>query len=211
MVITKIQRNRRERDRYVVYIDEQPVLRVSETTLVRAGLAAGTVIDQIMIDKLSLAELRETAYQVALNFVSYRPRSSKEILDKLARKGYERELSREVVERLKDQRLLDDLEFARMFVRDRLKGKPMGKALLRKKLMEKGISFQLSERVLKEYVTEENEETAAKALLARKLKASSGRLSTLDAATRQRKLIEYLLQRGFSVDIASKTTRNVNR
>jgi regulatory protein len=211
MLITKIQRVRRERNRYIVYIDEQPVLRVSETTLVKAGLTAGGAIDQATIESLSGAERRETAYQIALNLVSYRPRSSKEILDKLARKGYEGELSREVVERLKDQRLLNDLEFARMFVRDRLKGKPMGRALLRKKLMEKGISFQLSERVLKEYVTEDNEETAAKALLTRKLKASFGRFSAMDAATRQRKLMEYLLRRGFSADIASKTARNVNR
>ena len=77
--------------------------------------------------------------------------------------------------------------------------------------MEKGISFQLSDRVLKEYVTDEDEEAAARALLTRKLKASANRFSKLDALTRQKRLMGYLVQRGFSFEIASKTARTLNR
>jgi regulatory protein len=211
MLITKIQRSRHERNRYDVFIDEKPAFRVSATLLAKCGLHTGQPIDQATADELGAAAARETAYQDALNFVSYRPRSSKEIIDKLTHKGFERELANQVVDQLKDQRLLNDVEFARMYVRDRLKGKPMGKALLRKKLMEKGISFQLSERVLKEYVTDENEETAAQTLLARKLKTGAARLSKLDSAARQKRLTEYLLRRGFSIEIASKTARSMNR
>lgn len=211
MLITKIQRSRRERSRYDVYIDEKPALRVSETILVKSGIFAGGEIDQATVDALSAAERRESAYQQALSFISYRPRSSKEVLDKLVRKCFERDLAHHVVDLLKDQRFLNDIEFARMYVRDRLKGKPMGKALLRKKLMEKGISFQLSERVLKEYVTEADEEAAAKTLLTRKLRASAARFSKMDALTRQKRLMEYLVQRGFSFEIASRTARSVNR
>jgi regulatory protein len=211
MLITKIQRCRRERDRYDVYIDERPALRVSETFLVKSGLAAGGEIDQDTFDRLSAAEERECAYRNALNFVSYRPRSSKEVLDKLAKKSCERDLAIQIVDLLKDQHLLNDVEFARMYVRDRLKGKPMGKALLRKKLMEKGISFQLSERVLREYVTEEDEEAAAKTLVTRKMKSGASRFSKMDPLARQKRLLAYLLQRGFSFEIASKTARSLNR
>ena len=77
--------------------------------------------------------------------------------------------------------------------------------------MAKGISFQLSDRVLTEYVTDEDEEVAAKALLTRKLKASAALFSKLDALTRQKRLMDYLVQRGFSFEIASKTARNLNR
>lgn len=211
MLITKIERSRRERSRYDVYIDEKPSLRISDTLLVKWGIFAGMEIDEATFEKLSSAERSESAYQQALNFVSYRPRSSKEVLDNLARKSFDRDVAVQVVDLLKDQHLLNDVEFARMFVRDRLKGKPMGRSLLRKKLMDKGISFQLSDRVLKEYVTDEDEEAAAKALLTRKLKASAARFSKLDALTRQKRLMEYLVQRGFSFEIASKTARSLNR
>jgi len=211
MLITKIQRSRRERNRHDVHIDEKLALRVSDTLLVKWGLFTGMEIDEATFEKLSVAEKRESAYQQALNFVSYRPRSSKEVLDKLSRKSFDHDVAIQVVELLKDQHFLNDTEFARMFVRDRLKGKPMGRSLLRKKLMEKGISFQLSDRVLKEYVTDEDEEAAAKALLTRKLKASAARFSKMDALTRQKRLMEYLVQRGFSFEIASKTARSLNR
>ena len=209
MLITKILKSRRERNKYEVFIDDKPGLRVSESTLAKSGLYTGKALDEQAIEQIIKADSRERARQVAVNFISYRPRSSKEILDKLARKEFSRELALEVVDQLKELNLLNDLQFARMFVRDKLLGKPMGKAMLRRKLLEKGIAFQMSERVLKEYVTEENEQEAAKTLAVRKMKMSRSRFSALDPLARQKRLIDYLLSRGFSHDIAYKTVRSI--
>jgi regulatory protein len=125
------------------------------------------------------------------------------------RKEFSHELALEVIDKLKELNLLNDLQFARMFVRDKLRLKPMGKAMLRHKLLEKGIPFQLSERVLKEYVTDEKEQEAAKTLAVRKMKMSRSRFSALDPPTRQKRLVNYLLSRGFSQDIAYKTARSL--
>ena len=209
MLITKILKSRRERNKYEVFIDDKPGLRVSESTLAKSGLFTGKVLDEREIEQIVQADSRERARQVAVNFISYRPRSSKEILDKLTRKEFSRELALEVVDQLKELNLLNDLQFARMFVRDKLLGKPMGKAMLRRKLLEKGIAFQMSEGVLKEYVTEEKEQEAAKNLAVRKMKMSRSRFSALDPLARQKRLIDYLLSRGFSHDIAYKTARSI--
>jgi regulatory protein len=209
MLITKILKVRRERNKYEVFIDDKPGLRVSETTLAKSGLYTGKALDEKVIEQIVQADSRERAYQVAVNFISYRPRSSKEIVDKLARKGFTRELSLEVVDQLKELSLLNDLQFARMFVRDKLRGKPMGRAMLRRKLLEKGIAFQLSERVLKEYVTEENEQEAAKTLAVRKMETNRSRFSALDPIAIQKRLFDYLLSRGFSQDVATKTVRSI--
>jgi regulatory protein len=171
----------------------------------------GKSIDQETIDRIILADTRERAHQIAVNFISYRPRSSKEVTDKLTRKGFAADLVREVVERLRELMLINDLEFSRMFIRDKLRGKPMGRALLRRKLLDKGISFQATERVLKEYVTDESEQEAAKALAVRKLKMSRARFSNLEPAVRQKRLADYLLNRGFSTEVAYKIVRNIIR
>jgi regulatory protein len=209
MLITKILKVRRERNKYEVFIDDKPGLRVSESTLAKSGLYTGKALDEKVIEQIVQADARERAYQVAVNFISYRPRSSKEILDKLARKDFSHELALEVVDKLKELNLLDDLQFARMFVRDKLRGKPMGRAMLRRKLLEKGIAFQLSEGVLKEYVTEENEREAARTLVERKMKMNRSRFSALDPLAKQKRLIDYLLSRGFSHDVATKTVRSI--
>lgn len=209
MLITKILKCRRERNKYEIFIDDKPGLRVSESTLAKSGLYTGKALDERAIEQIVQADSRERAHQAAVNFISYRPRSSKEIVDKLVRKGFSHELALEVVDQLKELDLLNDLQFARMFVRDKLLGKPMGRAMLRRKLLEKGITFQLSERVLKEYVTEENEQDAAKSLAVRKMKISRSRFSALDPLAKQKRLIDYLLSRGFSQDIAYKTARSI--
>ncbi|MGA3243356.1 MAG: RecX family transcriptional regulator [Bacteroidota bacterium] len=211
MLITRIQKCRRERNRYEVFVDENPAFRVSETLLAKTGLHNGKSIDQDTIDGIILADSRERAHQIAVNFISYRPRSSKEVTDKLTRKGFAADLVREAVERLRELMLINDLEFARMFIRDKLRGKPMGRALLRRKLLDKGISFQAAERVLKEYVTDESEQEAARALAARKLKMSRARFSDLEPAVRQKRLADYLLNRGFSTEVAYKIARSVIR
>jgi regulatory protein len=209
MLITKILKIRRKPNKFELYIDDKPGLRVSELTLAKSGLYTGKSLDERAIEQLVRADSSERAHQVAVNFISYRPRSSKEILDKLQQKGFARDLALEVVDQLKELNLLNDLQFARMFVRDKLRGKPMGKAMLRRKLLEKGIAFQLSERILKEYVTEKDEQEAAKTLAARKMKMSRSRFSALDPSTREKRLINYLLSRGFSSDIAYKTARSI--
>ena len=211
MLISRIQKRRRERNRYQIFVDDEPAFNVSESVLTKAGLYNGKSIDQETIDEIVLADSREQAHQVAINFISYRPRSSKEVTDKLTRKGFAVDLVREEVERLRELMLINDLEFARMFTRDKLRGKPMGRALLRRKLLDKGISFQATERVLKEYVTDENEQEAARTLATRKLKASRARFSELEPAVRQKRLADYLLNRGFSTEIAYKIARSVIR
>jgi SOS response regulatory protein OraA/RecX len=67
----------------------------------------------------------------------------------------------------------------------------------------------VSESILKEYFTEEKEQEAATTLATRKLKSSRSRLSSLDVATLQKRLIDYLLSRGFSREIANKTVRSI--
>jgi regulatory protein len=211
MLITKIQKRRRERNRYEISLDEISSFQVSETILAKAGLYAGKLIDQETIDELLLADSRERAHQAAVNFISYRPRSTKEVTDRLLRKGFSAELIQVVVERLRELGLLNDLEFARMFIRDKLRGKPMGRALLRRKLHEKGISFQATERVVNEYVTDESEQEAATTIAARKLKMSGARFSKLEPAVRQKRIADYLLNRGFSAEVAYKTARSIIR
>ena len=211
MLITRIQKRRRERNRYEISLDDGPAFQVSETLLVKAGLHSGKTIDQETIDGLLLADSRERAHQLAINFISYRPRSSKEVTDRLVKKGFEAEVAQSVVERMRELGLLNDLEFARMFIRDKLLGKPMGRALLKRKLLEKGISFQASERVVKEYVSDESESDAANALATRKFKMSRARFSKLEPAVCQKKLADYLLNRGFSAEVAYKTARTIIR
>jgi len=207
VLITKIVKARKERNSYVVFIDEAPAFQVSDEVLMKFGLLTGRRIDERMVEEIASEEAFSRARMTALNFISYRPRSSKEVTDKLSHKGFSSDLAKKVVHKLREANLVSDLEFARMLVRDKLRGKPMGKAMIRRKLLEKGISFQIIERVLKEYVSEEDEQQAAARLAAKKLKLSRSRFAELDSLKQQKRMVDYLLSRGFSTEVALKTVR----
>ncbi len=94
-----------------------------------------------------------TLYTKALKYLNYRPRSEKEIRDYLAKElgspsSADLSLIDLIVLKLKSQRFLNDLEFARMWVRSRTSYKPKGERLIRLELEQKGISKEILDEVL---------------------------------------------------------------
>jgi regulatory protein len=103
--------------------------------------------------------------------------------------------------------MINDLEFARAFVRDRLKRKPTGQALLRLQLLAKGISSSMADRVLVDLISPQNQEASALQAAMRKIQITRYSKRNLDDEKRKKRLLDFLLRRGFSYEIALKTLR----
>lgn len=209
MYITKILRKKARQPVYAVYVDGSLAFDLSDEVLMKSGLKTGDRIDEQTVEKLSTSEAYHRAYQFALNYISYRPRSSKEIQDHLRKKGYAPDLGKRVVSHLQKSGLVNDVEFARMFVRDRLKRKHVGKAWMRRALYEKGIPSHLVEKVFKEYISDDDQEAAAQQAAEKRLRLASASFEKLDEVRKRKRLMDYLLRRGFPTDIALKAVRTV--
>ncbi len=209
MIITKIARKKSKRPQSIVYVDGAHAFELSDDVLLKFGLRVGDTLDDAKVEQIVTGEAQYRAQSLAVNYISYRPRSTKEIVDHLRKKGFAVELAKKVTQHLQKKNLVNDAEFAGMFVRDRLKRKPIGTAMLRQQLMTKGIPPHIIERVLGQLVNNEDQERAAEELAAKRLTLSSGSFARLDPSKRKRRLFEYLLRRGFSTDIATKTVRNL--
>jgi regulatory protein len=140
LVITRISKRKNSRGRYSVFIDGSPSFEVSETILLKSGLRTNDSIDEKGIAAVKELEAENKARTIAVNYLSYRPRSSNEVFQHLVRKGISRGIAEPIVHRFESVGLINDLEFARMFVRDRLRRKPIGRALLKNLLAAKGIA-----------------------------------------------------------------------
>src|SRR3990167_10107170 len=99
--------------------------------------------------------MAKDALQVALHFLKFRPRSVFEIERKLKQKGIINSEINKVVAVLKKNKLLDDAEFAKMWVRDRNLLKPTGAYLLKLELKRLGLSEENIETALKDQDEEE--------------------------------------------------------
>jgi regulatory protein len=100
-------------------------------------------------------DLFEKYYNYSLKFLSYRPRSEKEVVDALVKKKAPKEVVAKVISYLKELRFINDDEFARWWVDQRTSYRQRSKYVIGMELRQKGIAQDLIEK----YVTE-NAETA---------------------------------------------------
>lgn len=200
MFITKIDVQKKRKDRYNIYIDGEFKFGLDEGVVVRFGLYEKREIDQELIDQIEKEEVIAKAFNAVANFLKTRERSKKEIRDKLKTKDYSESVVEKVLEKLERLNIVNDRRFAEMFVRDRMKLKPKGKKVLQIELMQKGIDRGTIEEVLGEMLNTENEIELAKKIYEKAIR----KYGSADEQDIKQKKIKYMLSRGFSYDIIEK-------
>ncbi len=141
--------------------------------------------------------LIEEAFKVSLRFIKYRPRSKKEVFDKLKRKGFSDDVIVEVVSFLEKKFFLDDEEFARLWVNERLLSKGLSLMKIKCELKLKGISEEIIQKVLSEIEVDELEN--AFNFLSKKF----SRVMDKNFLDKER-LLRKLVMKGFSYKVSEK-------
>ncbi len=143
------------------------------------------------------------AKDCAYRLLGYRPRSVKEISERLKKKGFAAGTIKKTVKYLSEINYLNDEDFARAWVRTRLQLRPVGLALLRYQLRQKGVASQTIERAFAECAGEYDESEAASELALSRRRRYRG----LDRQKVKRRLYQYLRRRGFTQDAILEAIR----
>ncbi|MFH1045631.1 MAG: regulatory protein RecX [Candidatus Omnitrophota bacterium] len=134
------------------------------------------------------------AKDYAFKLLSYRQRSSAELRRRLEKKGFTQPVIAETITYLGELNYINDAEFARVWIQERLRTRPQGKTLLRYQLRQKGVDKELIDAALQECAQTYDEGAAAKGLALSRRKKYRG-LAPLKA---KRRIYDYLRRRGFS-------------
>ncbi len=203
--ITVIERQKRRSRRRSLFIDGNFVCGVDEEIVLKLNLEVGQEVDEAQIRRIIFKEEARKAKDYALNLLSFRPRSTKEVRDRLKRRDYDEKVIEETVENLSRIGLLNDEEFARSWAQSRMQGKPMGRRLLEQELRQKGIDKEIIVEVRETTYSQQDEEEVALSLAKKKLKSYRG----LDDLTIKRRLYSYLGRRGFSPETISEVLEKI--
>jgi len=200
-IITALQEQKKNHRRVSVYLDGRYAFGLQEMTA--AGLKVGQPLSSEDIERLQRRDEAEGAYERALGFLSYRPRSRAEVLTYLKRHGVPEATAESVLQRLSEAGLLDDQAFARYWVENREAFRPRGMRSLRFELRRKGVAD-----VAIEDATQGLDEAASayQAALER-----ARRLRNLDRETFRRRMGGFLLRRGFNYDTVKETVERLWR
>ncbi len=110
-----------------------------------------------------------------------------------------------MIKRAAEERLIDDRRFARLWVEEKLAHNPLSRRALAAQLDEKGIPTEISDAMLSELYPQALEEQLISRLISERLPRYQG-LSTEQA---ERRLINFLLRRGFSPATVKEKVRRL--
>jgi regulatory protein len=188
--ITGLEIQKQNKNRVNIYLDGSYAFSLD--VMGAAPLRKGQHLTDADIARLRQADEVAQAYESAIRFLGNRPRSSNEVRRKLAGKNTPDAVIEIVITRLEAAGYINDLEFARYWVRNREESRPRGSIALRAELRERGVPPAIIDEVLAE------QDAVPLALRAAEKKVQS--LRGTDRQTFRRKLSGFLMRRGFDYE-----------
>ncbi|MBI3943212.1 MAG: RecX family transcriptional regulator, partial [Chloroflexi bacterium] len=198
-IITAIEFQAHDSQRVNIYLDGQFAFGL------HVDLAVPLQVNQYL-DPEQEAALRQAdevakGYTAALDLLARRPRSRGEIQQWLKQHKVPPPTQEQILERLEENGLLDDKEFARFWVENRNQFRPRSVRALRYELQQKGVTVEDQADILSEVDEVEGAYQAA-----------WRRAQSLAGAERRvfdQKLGAYLQRRGYNYDVVRDTLQRL--
>ena len=136
------------------------------------------------------------ARAIVLRQLTASPKSRLQLERKLAERNVPEDVAAAVLDRFEEVRLVDDAEFADMWVRSRSQSRRLAKGALRRELAEKGIDADTAASALQQ-LSDEDEEAAARHLVQRKLRPGTDLTDRAERDKTTRRLASMLARKGY--------------
>ncbi|MFN8080367.1 MAG: regulatory protein RecX [Kineosporiaceae bacterium] len=144
------------------------------------------------------------ARAIALRQLTVAPRTRAQLAEAMARREVPAEVAAQVLERFADVGLVDDAEYARMWVESRHTGRGLARRALEHELRSRGVDAELAREAAG--VVDEDAELAAAIALCRRRVAS---MRSDEPARRDRRLLSMLARKGYGPGVALRAIRAV--
>lgn len=202
-IITKIEAQKRSKDRVNIYVDEEYFMAVYAELVYTHSLKKGMEIDKNSLESLLHDEMYMKAKNKALSILSKSDQSEKKLREKLLN-DYDENIVEEVIGFLKGYKLINDNLLAEKIVHDNMNLSKFGKNKIKQNLYNKGIAASDIQDAISQIDPDEEYENA-KYLAEKRLK----RLKGEDKNKINQKIYQHLAYKGFSYDIIKRVLREL--
>jgi regulatory protein len=152
-------------------------------------------------DLAAEADPYEIARSIVLRALTQSPKSRAQLATKLAERGVPDEVAVAVLDRFEEVHLVDDAEFARMWVRSRSQTRSLARGALKRELADKGITGETAEEAL-EQLSADDELEAARSLVRRKVRPDWNLEDRTERDRHLRRLVSMLARKGYPQSLA---------
>ncbi len=179
-----------------VFVDGLFSFSIADELAVTNRLEVGRHLSVGQIEELKESNLLHSCFNAAFHYLSYRPRSENEVRQRLRRRGFDGKVIEEVIFKLKERRLIDDVAFSEYWQNNRLSFSPRSGRLIKLELRKKGVAAETANEVVN------NADDKNSVYLAGLRKAR--RLAGSDYDVFRRRLYDYLRRRGFNYETVKR-------
>ena len=202
-IITKIEAQKRSKDRVNIYVDEEYFMAVYAELVYTHSLKKGMEIDKESLENLLHDEMYMKAKNKALTILSKSDQSEKKLKEKLLN-DFDENIVEDVIDFLKGYKLINDNLLAEKIVHDNMNLSKFGKNKIKQNLYNKGIATSDIQDALSQ-IDPDDEYENAKYLAEKRLK----RLKSEDKNKINQKIYQHLAYKGFSYDIIKRVLREL--
>ena len=145
----KLTYKKGKQDKIHISVDGEYNFTVDETYFLSMGIWNGKDVDEDELEEIKQIVSVRRAYNYAVNLLSHRDHSERELMTKLTQKGYS-DGAEEALRKLRDGGYISDERFARLYVRELQTFKKYGKRRIEQELYRKGVDREIISAVLDE-------------------------------------------------------------
>jgi regulatory protein len=197
---TQLKKNKR----FNVFIDQRYAFSVSEENLLRYKLKSGLSLDEKEVKNITNDEFFKKILDNCINFLSFRPRTEKEVTDHIIKKisigqnipfqqAKDSQIISQIIKKLKKYKYLNDADFVAWWIKSRNESKQKGLRLIKLELRQKGISKDLLDKII-------SNDSDQEALALKALEKKRSKWQRTDPKKLKTKVLYYLASRGFDMD-----------
>ncbi|HET8866280.1 MAG TPA: RecX family transcriptional regulator [Gracilimonas sp.] len=192
-VISDIQVQKKNATRFSLFADDQFLIGVSESTLTNLKLKKGVEITPFLFRQIEEAENRWAAREYFFRILSRRDHSRKELKDKAFKKGYSGAFIDELLDEFEQKDYINDEKFAAKYAADKFEFNDWGPYKIRTQLFKKGISKQVTEKVIQNSFGDDSIRESMVTLIQKKKK----RYLREPEEKRRKKVFDFLMRKGY--------------
>jgi len=203
--ITKIQLQSKNKNRVNIFIDDVYCFSCEKEIALKHKLKEGLQVDKEYLENIIEESNEKKAFQLAIHYLSFRPRTYNEVTEYLLKKEYDNAIINKVLDKLIYYKYIDDKQYTKSYILNAIEGRRKSVNTIKLELTKKGISQEIIEEYSALFSTDINLDIAKE--ISNKYFTQK---SNLPFNQLKNKLSQLLARKGFSWEIINECLDDLN-
>lgn len=198
-----IKYEKKGNNQYKIYLEQNQNITVYEDVIIKNNLLYKKEIDKSLLEQIDTDNYKEKIYNKCIKYISVRIRSKYEIEEYLKRNQIEKQTSIIIIDKLQQNNLLNDEEFTKAFIHDKINFTTMGPYRIEKELQKHKIDSYIISTYLNQ-ISPEIIDNKINKYIQKQLKATKKNQNI------RNKIYLNLLNLGYSNEMILRNINNYN-